>query len=163
MSSIDKLALTCRVLYDQRVLEQRKEIEMLEVKYLFKRYTSYNLDHALYKLNRMHTRCKCRGCKLTKRFYAITADEEADEEAAAPEFDDTHLHEAQLEAHAVADRRAEVEHQNETDRMQAEQDEDGIAAREAARVESDRIAYEETIARRQKNKKTNRRNSNDGI
>ena len=87
---------------------------------------------------------------------AEPADEEADEEAAAPEFDDTHLNEdekqAQLEAQAVADRRAEVEHQKEKDSMQAEQDEDGIAAREAARVESDRIAYEETMARRQNKK-----------
>ncbi len=57
--------------------------------------------------------------------------------AAAPEFDDTHLNEedkqAQLEAHAVADRPAEVEHQREKDRIQAEQDEDGITAREAER------------------------------
>ena len=65
------------------------------------------------------------------------------DEAAAPEFDDTHfneaqLNEAQLEAKAVADIRAEVEHQKEKDNMQAEQDEEGITAREAARVERDR-------------------------
>jgi len=86
---------------------------------------------------------------------AEPADEEADEEAAAaPEFDDTHLNEAQLEEQAVADRRAEVENQKEKDRMQVEQDEEGITAREAARVERDRIAYEETMVRRQnKNKK----------
>ncbi len=57
--------------------------------------------------------------------------------AAAPEFHDTHLNEeekqAQLEAQAVADRRAEVEHQKQKDRIQSEHDEDGITAREAAR------------------------------
>jgi hypothetical protein len=36
MSSIDKLALTCRLLYDERVLEQRKEIERLKVKLFFR-------------------------------------------------------------------------------------------------------------------------------
>ncbi len=89
------------------------------------------------------------------------ADEEAEEEAAAaPEFDDTHFNEAQLAKQALADRQAEVEHQKEQDRMQAEQDEDGITAREAARVERDRIVYEETMAHRQKK---NRRNSHDEI
>jgi hypothetical protein len=47
MSSIDKLALTCRILYDERVLEQRKEIEMLEVKYFFRGYTCEILNEAL--------------------------------------------------------------------------------------------------------------------
>ncbi len=80
------------------------------------------------------------------------ADEEADEEAAAvPEFDDTHLNEdekqAKLEAQPVADRRAEVEHQKEKDRIQAEQDEDGITAREAERKTKEDADIEEEASR----------------
>jgi hypothetical protein len=56
MVSIDKLALTCRLLYDQRVLEKRKEIEMLEVKYFFRGYTCEILNEALKDLNWMNVR-----------------------------------------------------------------------------------------------------------
>jgi hypothetical protein len=87
MSSIDKLALTCRVLYDQRVLEQRKEIEKLEVKYFFRGYTPKYMKHSMEYLNYSNIRCKCRGCYTAER---IIIDEEVDEEAACtfgPWFD----------------------------------------------------------------------------
>ena len=87
MSSIDMLALTCRVLYDQRVLEQRKEIEMLEVKYFFRGYTPKYIKDAMRGLNYRNIKCKCGGCKIAERMYA---DEIVDEEAACtfgPWFD----------------------------------------------------------------------------
>jgi hypothetical protein len=90
MSSIDKLALTCRLLYDQRVLEQRKEIEMLEVKLFFKDYI--DLDKSLKELNFQNIRCKCKGCKSAGR---ISFFDKVDIEAACtfgPWFDNV-LHE----------------------------------------------------------------------
>ena len=72
------------------------------------------------------------------------APEQAAEPTAEPEHDDTQLNEAQ----AVAYRQAEVAQDKEKDRIQAEQDEEAITAREAAREERDRIAFETTIARR---------------
>ena len=78
MSSIDKLALTCRLLYDQRVLEQRKEIEMLEVKYFFRGYTYDILKKGTRELNLNNIRCKCRGCKKAGRTrFGDTVDVEA--------------------------------------------------------------------------------------
>jgi hypothetical protein len=69
MSSIDKLALTCRLLYDQRVLEQRKEIEKLEVKLLLKNFTRGQLKKVMADLNSQNIRCKCLGCQSAGRFY----------------------------------------------------------------------------------------------
>jgi len=92
MSSIDKLALTCRVLYDQRVLELRKEIETLKVKYFFRVYTSNFLKDAMFELNIYNIDCSCRGCKTAGRMYDCYG---ADEEAACtfgPWFDNV-LHE----------------------------------------------------------------------
>ena len=66
MPSIDKLALTCRLLYDERLLEQRKEIEKLEVKLFFKKFTNGYLARAKRRLN-WTIRCKCRGCNAEKR------------------------------------------------------------------------------------------------
>ena len=78
MSSIDKLALTCSVLYDQRVLEQRKEIEMLKLKLFFRDYTPKVMRRAMKHLNQVNIRCKCSGCKLTGRmFIGDTEDKEA--------------------------------------------------------------------------------------
>jgi hypothetical protein len=77
MSSIDKLALTCRVLYDERVLEQRKEIEKLQMKLFFRDYTGVNFQTILKVMN-WHVRCKCNDCRYKERiFYEDTADEEA--------------------------------------------------------------------------------------
>jgi hypothetical protein len=69
MSSIDKLALTSRLLYDERVLEQRREIENLKVKLFFRDYTTEYLDKAMKHLNCFHTRCTCSGCKKTGRMF----------------------------------------------------------------------------------------------
>jgi hypothetical protein len=75
MSSIDKLALTCRVLYDQRLLEQRKEIEKLQVHLFFKDYTGANFKE-LFALMNLHTSCKCNHCKRAGRFYYEFTEEE---------------------------------------------------------------------------------------
>ena len=79
MSSIDKLALTCRLLYDQRVLEQRKEIEKLKVKLFFRDYTHEILENALKDLNYANDiKCKCRDCKKSGRICnSDTVDKEA--------------------------------------------------------------------------------------
>ena len=69
MASIDKLALTCRLLYDERVLEQRKEIERLKVKLFFRDYTHETLLEATKNLNHANTRCKCSGCKRAGRIH----------------------------------------------------------------------------------------------
>ena len=69
MSSIDKLALTSRLLYDERVIEQRKEIERLKVKLFFRDYTTDYLEKAMKHLNCLHTRCTCSGCKKTGRMF----------------------------------------------------------------------------------------------
>jgi hypothetical protein len=95
MASIDKLALTCRLLYDQRVLEQRKEIEMLEVKYFFRGYTYEIFNKALKDLNWMNVRCKCRGCKATGRIYFFDIVDEAAACTFGPWFDNV-LHERGL-------------------------------------------------------------------
>jgi hypothetical protein len=70
MASIDKLGLTCRLLYDQRVLEQRKEIETLKVKLFFRDYTPDVILKAMSELNWCNTRCKCSGCKITGRIFS---------------------------------------------------------------------------------------------
>ena len=67
MSSIDKLALTSRLLYDERVIEQRKEIERLKVKLFFRDYTEKVLIGIMQRLNYQHAKCKCSGCKATGR------------------------------------------------------------------------------------------------
>jgi hypothetical protein len=79
MSSIDKLALTCRLLYDERVLEQRKEIEKLELKYFFRDYTPDYMKKAMKQMNLCNVRCKCRDCKKTGR---IGVRDRVDREAA---------------------------------------------------------------------------------
>ncbi len=75
MSSIDKLALTCRLLYDERVLEQRKEIEKLQVQLFFKDFTGQYFHAVLRRMN-WHTRCKCKHCERAGR-NIDTVDEEA--------------------------------------------------------------------------------------
>jgi hypothetical protein len=77
MSSIDMLALTCRVLYDQRVLEQRKEMEKLEVKYFFKGCTPDFMKRRMALLNYENIGCKCRGCFQKGRFFGDVLGEEA--------------------------------------------------------------------------------------
>ncbi len=78
MSSIDKLALTSRLLYDQRVLEQRKEIEMLKVKLFFRDYTLDIMLEAIQRLNKENIRCKCSGCRRAGRISIFdTEDKEA--------------------------------------------------------------------------------------
>ena len=75
MSSIDKLALTCRLLYDQRLLEQRKEIEMLKVKLFFRDYTKENLLEATKTLNHKNIRCKCSGCQRAGRILCFDTED----------------------------------------------------------------------------------------
>ena len=75
MSSIDKLALTCRLLYDQRLLEQRKEIEMLKVKLFFRDYTKENLLKATKTLNHANIRCKCSGCQRAGRILCFDTED----------------------------------------------------------------------------------------
>jgi hypothetical protein len=77
-STIDKLALTCRLLYDQRVLEQRKEIETLKLKLFFRDYTHKIMLKAMRKLNNTNTKCKCSSCKKAGR---MIPSEEEDSEA----------------------------------------------------------------------------------
>jgi hypothetical protein len=86
MSSIDKVALTCRLLYDERVLEQRKEIEKqrkkierLELQIFFRDYTPDYMKKAMKRMNLWNVRCKCRDCKKTGR---IGAGDRVDREAA---------------------------------------------------------------------------------
>ncbi len=99
---MDKLALTCRVLYDQRVLEQRKEIEMLKMKYFFKDYTQDDMSSAMETLNLCNVRCTCSGCKKAGRLNY--AKHEEDKEAVCtfiPWFDKV-LHERGLVVLRVA-------------------------------------------------------------
>ena len=56
MSSIDKLALTSRLLYDERVIEQRKEIERLKVKLFFRDYTQQSIGGGTAQYNWDRTR-----------------------------------------------------------------------------------------------------------
>jgi hypothetical protein len=85
MSSIDKLALTCRLLYDERVLEQRKEIEKqrkeiekLKLKFFFRDYTPAIMRNAMKNMNLWNLRCKCRDCKKTGRIGdGVRVDREA--------------------------------------------------------------------------------------
>jgi hypothetical protein len=78
MATIDKLALTCRLLYDERVLEQRKEIEMLKVKLFLRDYTSSNMHSILRDLNQKNTKCVCRYCGNARRTVFETVDREAE-------------------------------------------------------------------------------------
>ena len=78
MSTIDKLALTCRLLYDQRLLELRREIEIIKVKLFFRDYTHTFLLQAMRQLNHANIKCKCSGCKKARRIYTFeTEDKEA--------------------------------------------------------------------------------------
>jgi hypothetical protein len=77
MASIDKLALTCRLLYDQRVLEQRKEVEMLKMKLFFRDFTQKDLKNRMERLNFKNVCCKCSGCNQAGRFLFGNAGKEA--------------------------------------------------------------------------------------
>lgn len=50
MESLDKIALTCKLFNDIRILEQRNEIESLKVKLLLASATIYNLNKFIYLL-----------------------------------------------------------------------------------------------------------------
>jgi hypothetical protein len=60
--------------YDERVLEQRKEIEKqrkelekLELKFFFRDYSPANMKNAMKRMNLWNLRCKCKDCKKTGR------------------------------------------------------------------------------------------------
>ena len=67
MASLDKLALTSRLLYDARVLEQRREIEQLKLKLFFRDYRSIVMKQIVCNYNYWNVKCKCSGCKATER------------------------------------------------------------------------------------------------
>ena len=71
MSSIDKLAVTSRLLYDVRVLEQRREIEQLKMKLLFRDYRPEVMKNLVKDYNYWNTKCKCTGCEQAGRTHAF--------------------------------------------------------------------------------------------
>jgi hypothetical protein len=86
-SPIDKLALTCRLLYDQRVLEQRREIETLKLKLFFRDYTHRNLKQAMLNLNRRNTECRCSSCNKAGRMCPTASEDEETTCTFCPWFD----------------------------------------------------------------------------
>ena len=65
--SIDKLALTCKVLMDERVLELRKEVEGLKLSLYWERHSIYVFEKAMTWCNSNEDiSCECESCIRTK-------------------------------------------------------------------------------------------------
>ena len=82
MASIETLARASKVLFDQRLVDQRKEIEaltkendMLRLELFWKDHDMTNLKNAMALANANHTKCLCSGCVLTKRDAHVDPDE----------------------------------------------------------------------------------------
>ncbi len=67
MPSMDKVALTCKLLLDERVLEQRREIELMKVQLFLKDYHNGVFGQAMRHANEQCVKCNCSGCKATGR------------------------------------------------------------------------------------------------
>ena len=65
----DALALTCRILLDHRILEQRREIERLRLHGFWGSYTKEALDSAMRSYNQDVPKCGCGACGFVGRDY----------------------------------------------------------------------------------------------
>jgi hypothetical protein len=74
MPSIDKVALTCKLLLDARVLEQRREIELMRVKLFWRDYRDEDFKRFMAVQNSENTKCKCIGCVKTGRTALLFGD-----------------------------------------------------------------------------------------
>jgi hypothetical protein len=77
LSHTDKLATVSKVLMDQRVLEQRKEIEMLreenkrlQLQLFWRDHEVSVMESLMMDLNTNTVGCKCNNCRITGRFPA---------------------------------------------------------------------------------------------
>ena len=69
--SIDKLAMVSRVLFEQRIIDQRKEIEELKVCLFWRDHNLDQLIDGMKLANKYHIRCTCNGCKRAGRTFEL--------------------------------------------------------------------------------------------
>ena len=71
MVSIDKLALVARILYDERIIEQRQEIEFLRLKLFWKDHDERSFKRYMAAANNINSLCMCTCCMLRGRTHAM--------------------------------------------------------------------------------------------
>ena len=64
---LDRLALVSRVLYDQRVLDLRRENEALRLQLFWKDHSRNHLAHLMIQANRAIPKCACSACGVSGR------------------------------------------------------------------------------------------------
>ncbi len=75
MSSIDKLALVSRLLFEKRIIEQRQEIEELRLELFWKDHNTHALKRAMRVANTNNTSCICVCCSMSQRDRYVNRDE----------------------------------------------------------------------------------------
>ena len=73
MSSLDRLALVCKIMLDQRILDLRSENEALRLKLFWKDHGKNKLRDRMAQANQMGPNCMCIACAVSGRM-----DEEAE-------------------------------------------------------------------------------------
>jgi hypothetical protein len=75
---IDRLATTCRLLYDVRVIAQRQEIErqkqqieQLKIDIFWRDHSLHRFNEAMKMANLLHVQCTCQVCTRKKNDCAI--------------------------------------------------------------------------------------------
>ena len=63
MCSIDKLALVSRVLFEQRIIEQRNEIEALRLESFWRDFKRSKFMKRMSLANVIHKKCACSRCE----------------------------------------------------------------------------------------------------
>jgi hypothetical protein len=71
MSSIDKLSVVSQLLYDERIIEQRQEIERLRLQLFWKDHDMKRLTELMAIANGNHTKCACDVCGLKGRIKHV--------------------------------------------------------------------------------------------
>jgi hypothetical protein len=81
MSDVDRLALVCKVLLDQRFLELKRENERLILSLFWVDHSINTLKKLMCRANNRAggPRCRCRCCTRTKRYYPNILDGYDDE------------------------------------------------------------------------------------
>ena len=78
MSHVDRLAAVSRILFDERVIEMRQEVERLKLEVFWRDNCLFRLQKAMATANGNHMQCMCTGCALSGRTIDFRVDPHAD-------------------------------------------------------------------------------------
>jgi hypothetical protein len=65
---VDKVSTCCKILFDRRILEQRREIERLKLENFWLKHGKRALHAAMQNYNHEVTKCACAICCVSGRF-----------------------------------------------------------------------------------------------